>query len=522
MTQTPVPADRDVLDMPSLDAIVEAASWTAKLGPLTDADVARMRESGAVVDRYLAEGKPVYGLTQGFGPLVTHSAKSEMEQGNSLISHLGTAQGRPVDPDASRLVFWLRLNSMRKGFSAVSPDFWERLADLWNAGFTPVIPRDGTVSASGDLQPLAHVALACSGHGEAWVRDARGAWSVRPAAEALAELGAQPLEWPVREALAFVNGTGVGLAVSILNQRSALRLVRAVASLTARLTVLLGGNAEHYDEGVGLARGQVGQLRAARWIRADLPGDHLRDERRPLQEPYSLRCAPQVLGAALDQLEAAGTFLLREANGVTDNPITFEGRVLHAGNFHAMPVGFASEQTGLAMHMAAYLAERQLALLVSPTTNGDLPIMLTPRAGRGAGLAGVQISATSFISRIRQLVTPASLTTLPTNGWNQDHVPMALNSANGVGEALELGWLAVGSLALGAAQLAVMTEREAQTAGVWAELAGISPALEADRPMAGEVRAAAVLLRDHAEGLLGADAERLLGTDAEGLLGDAA
>ncbi|WP_274914313.1 aromatic amino acid ammonia-lyase [Streptomyces sp. WZ-12] len=501
-TSAPAPADGDRSDLPSLDSIVEAAAWTAKLGPLTDADVARMDRSGATVDAYLAEGKPVYGLTQGFGPLVTYSATSELEQGSSLISHLGTAQGRPLDPDTSRLVFWLRLNSMRKGFSAVSTDFWQRLADLWNAGFTPVIPRDGTVSASGDLQPLAHVALACAGQGEAWVRDAQGRWAQRPAVEALAELGAEPLVWPVREALAFVNGTGVGLAVAIRNQRSAVLLVRAVAALTTRLTALLGGNAEHYDEGVGQARNQLGQLTVARWIRRDLPADHRRDERRPLQEPYSLRCAPQVLGAVLDQLTVAGEFLLREANGCTDNPLTYGDRVLHAGNFHAMPVGFASEQTGLAMHMAAYLAERQLGLVVNPTTNGDLPIMLTPRAGRGCGLAGVQISATSFISRIRQLVTPASLTTLPTNGWNQDHVPMALNGANGVTEALELGWLAVGSLALAAAQLAVMTGAEADATGVWAELARISPALEADRPMAAEVRAAAELFQDHARALL--------------------
>ncbi|MFD8996101.1 HAL/PAL/TAL family ammonia-lyase [Streptomyces abikoensis] len=502
MTVTSETTGAGTTDGLGLAEIVEAASWTAKLGPLTDADVAGMEASAATVDRYLAEGKPVYGLTQGFGPLVTFSAKSEREQGDSLISHLGTAQGRPLDPEVSRLVFWLRLNSMRKGVSAVSPEFWQRLADLWNAGFTPVIPRDGTVSASGDLQPLAHVALACAGYGEAWALDTDGRRYVRPAGEVLAELGAEPLEWPVREALAFVNGTGVSLAVAILNQRSALRLVHAVTDLTARLTVLLGGNAEHFDEGVGRVRNQAGQLRVARWIRQGLPEGHERDERRPLQEPYSLRCAPQVLGAVLDQLTHAGEILAREANGCTDNPVTFEDRVLHAGNFHAMPVGFASEQTGLALHMAAYLAERQLGLVLNPTTNGDLPIMLTPRAGRGCGLAGVQISATSFIARIRQLVTPASLTTLPTNGWNQDHVPMALNGANGVSEALELAWLAVGSLALGAAQLSVMTEHAHGTEGVWAELAGVSPALDADRPMAAEVRAAAALFARHADALL--------------------
>jgi histidine ammonia-lyase len=273
-----------------------------------------------------------------------------------------------------------------------------------------------------------------------------------------------------------------------------MRLVRAGAVLSGRLALLLGANPEHYEAGHGIARGQLGQLTAADWIRRELPAGMTRDARRPLQEPYSLRCAPQVLGAVLDQLDNAGAVLAREVVGCQDNPITFEGQVLHGGNFHAMPVGLVSDQIGLAMHMAAYLSERQLGLLLSPSTNGDLPPMLTPRAGRGCGLAGVHISATSFISRIRQLAAPASLTTLPTNGWNQDHVPMALNGANSVAEALELGWLVIGSLALGVAQLASITGQRTDESGVWAELARISPPLDADRPMAAEVRAARDLM----------------------------
>lgn len=485
--------------------IVRSAAWDAKLGPCDDVDVARMRASAATIDRRLASGAPIYGLTQGFGPLVLFDAESEAEQGASLIAHLGTAQGTPLPPDVARLVLWLRLNSMRKGYSAVSPDFWNTLADLWNQGFTPAIPRDGTVSASGDLQPLAHAALAFTGFGEAWSRDEQGRWTVQPAADALGSLGAQPLSWPVREALAFVNGTGVGLAQAIVNHQSALRLTRAVAVLGGRLAALLGANPEHFDTGVALARGQAGQLTVAGWIQRELPEGMTHDPARPLQEPYSVRCTSQVLGAVLDQLDHAGDVLAREAGGVTDNPITVGDRVLHGGNFHAMPVGFASEQIGLAMHMAAYLAERQLALLVSPVTNGNLPPMLTPRAGRGCGLAGVQISATSFVARLRQLVTPASLTTLPTNGWNQDHVPMALNGANGVADALELGWLTVGSLALGVAQLTVMQGRAHDVSGVWARLAEISPPLDADRPMAAEVRAARDLFQRHAGDLLDGD-----------------
>jgi histidine ammonia-lyase len=494
VTQTAQQPTTELSSSDRLADVVRRAGWDSVLEPCTAADVARMAASTRTVAEHLESGRPVYGLTRGFGPLVHYDAESEAEQGSSLISHLGTGQGAPLPPEVSRLILWLRIQSMRKGYSAVAPEFWQRVAGLWNCGFTPVIPRHGTVSASGDLQPLAHAALAFTGVGEAWQRDANGHWSVVPAATALAALGVDPFEWPVREALAFVNGTGASLAVSVLNHQSTVRLVRAAAMLTGRLAVLLGANPEHYEPGHGNARRQLGQLTAAEWIRAELPTGMIRHASRPLQEPYSLRCAPQVLGAVLDQLDAAGTVLAREIAGCQDNPLTYEGRLLHGGNFHAMPVGLASDQIGLAMHAAAYLIERQLGLLISPATNGDLPPMLTPRAGRGCGLAGVQISATSFVSRIRQLVTPASLTMLPTNGWNQDHVPMALNGANSIAEALDLGWLVVGSLALGVAQLAAITGRHAEATGVWGELARISPPLDADRPMAAEVRAARDLL----------------------------
>ncbi|ONI76002.1 histidine ammonia-lyase [Actinosynnema sp. ALI-1.44] len=484
----------------TLAALIRQAGWDATLPACGPDDVDRMAESAATVDKALAAGTRIYGLTQGFGPLVEFTAESEAEQGASLIAHLGSGQGRPLDPDVCRLVVWLRLVSMRKGYSAVSPEFWQVLADLWNRGFTPAIPRDGTVSASGDLQPLAHAALAYTGHGDAWVRIDND-WTLRPAAEALAALSAEPVQWPVREALAFVNGTGASLAATIVNQQSAARLVSAVTMLTARIAYLLRANPEHYQPGIAVARGQPGQSTVARWLREQLPADMSRDPARPLQEPYSLRCAPQVLGAVLDQLDAAGNVLLNEAVGCTDNPLTYEGVVLHGGNFHAMPVGLASDQIGLALHQAAYLAERQLALICDPGTNGGLPPMLTPRPGRGCGLAGVQISATSFVSRIRQLVYPASLTSLPTNGWNQDHVPMALNGANAVADALEAAWLVVGSLAVGAAQLAATVG--ARPGGEpWAALAEISPPLAADRPMAGEVGAARDLLIESAGQLL--------------------
>jgi histidine ammonia-lyase len=204
----------------------------------------------------------------------------------------------------------------------------------------------------------------------------------------------------------------------------------------------------------------------------------------------------------LDQLYGAEEILVREAMGCTDNPVFYEGELLHGGNFHAMPVGLCSDQIGLCLQQVAFLAERQLALLCDPSYNGGAPPMLTPRPGAGSGLAGVQLSATSFVSRIRQLAYPASLTALPTNGGNQDHVPMALNGANSVAEAVELAWLVVGSLALGVAQRGALAGRNETATGLWADLARISPPLQADRPLAAEVRAASRLLQDAAESLL--------------------
>lgn len=483
-----------------LASVLQDAAWGTKLPYCDDEDVRRLRQSAQTLATALEQGTPVYGVTQGFGPLVDYAGSpSSLEQGAGLISHLSSGQGAPLRPEVCRLVVWLRLHSMLQGYSAVAPEFWNLLADLWNSGFTPAIPRDGTVSASGDLQPLAHAALAFAGTGQAWVRGEAGGWSLQPADRVLAELGLQPVRWPAREALAFVNGTSVGLALTMWNHREVARLTCAAALLSGRMAQLVGANPEAYEPGVGHARGQHGQLLVSEWIRGQLGADARRDPDRPLQEPYSLRCAPQVLGAVVDDLASSEEILLREATGCTDNPVTTEGRILHGGNFHAMPVGFASDRLGLALHQVAYLVDRQLALLCSPSGSGSVPPMLTPRPGSGSGLAGVQISATSFIARIRQLVYPATLTSLPTNGGNQDHVPMALNGANAVSEALDHAWLVLGSAAVGLTQYAAIRFPTAPRRGLWRDLAEVSPPLDHDRPLGGEVRAARDLLAESGE-----------------------
>ncbi|QVQ51824.1 aromatic amino acid lyase [Spiractinospora alimapuensis] len=480
-------------------SLLRDAAEDALIAPCSAEELAGMRASVHTLADTVATDQ-VYGVTRGFGALVEYeAAASRLAQGTGLISHLGTGQGEPLSPQVSRLVLWLRLQSMRRGFSAVEPEFWDQIAGLWNRGFTPVIPSEGTVSASGDLQPLAHAALAFTGFGEAWTRGDTGQWTRQPAQDALRALGHHPLRWPAREALGFVNGSSVSLAVSLVNHRESLLIARAVAALTARIVRLLQATPEAYDDAFATARGQAGQRTAARWIRDDLPVDAKRGHDRPLQEPYSLRCAPQVIGAVLDQLALTEDILVREAEGCTDNPISHEGRILHGGNFHALPVGLCSDQAGLALHQVAYLAERQLALLCSPGTNGGMAPMLTPNPGAATGVAGVQLSATSFVSRIRQLVYPASLTSLPTNGANQDHVPMALNGAASVTKAVDLAWLIVGSLAVAVAQGSALVPTPLPTPHPWSALAELSPPMDLDRPLAAEVRAAASLMRQAAE-----------------------
>ncbi|MFC9222456.1 aromatic amino acid lyase [Streptomyces hygroscopicus] len=445
----------------------------------------------------MAESRRVYGVTHGFGPLVGYRADPDREsQGLGLVSHLAVGQGPPLPPDVTRTMVWLRLRGMALGHSAVDPGIWQLLADQWNAGFTPVVPQEGSLSASGDLVPLAHAALAAAGdpHGqEAW-RNEGGRWVRGSAGDVLRSLDVEPVRWEARSALAFVNGSSACLARALHTHREATALIRAAAAVTGRTVALLGTSREPYEDALSRVRNQPGQRRVAGWIRRELAAGVSPGPGRPLQERYSLRCAPQVLGAVLDQLDLQERVLLDEAAGCTDNPVLVDGELLHGGNFHAAPVGFASEAHASCLHQVAYLLERQLALVLDPSANGGLPPLLTPRPGADSGFAGVQIAATSHLARLRQLAHPASFTAVPTNLNNQDHVPMALNSANAVAAMTDRAWWILGSLLLAVNQLAHLTSGPPGE-GLWEELRTCFPALDRDRPLATEVTAAAEAAR---------------------------
>ncbi|MFD3539181.1 aromatic amino acid ammonia-lyase [Streptomyces sp. NPDC058662] len=476
-----------------VEDLLARSAWTARI-ETTAADRTRMAASREVFER-ARERRDVYGATRGFGPLVDYPADTDPgAQGLGLIRHLAAGQGEPLAPAVTRTMVWLRLRGMTAGHSAVEPELWRSLADQWNAGFTPVVPRDGSLSASGDLVPLAHAALAATGAGEgqaAWTDPRRpGAGRERPDV-VLRRLGLPGAVWDARGALAFVNGSGACLAQALHNHRELAAAVRLAAAATGRLAALLGADPDPYHDGLSRVRNQPGQRRAAALIRAELPPGHVRGAARPLQERYSLRCAPQVLGAVLDQLRFQEEVLLAEAAGCTDNPVTVDGAILHGGNFHAAPVALASESHATCAQQVALLMERQLALLLDPRANGGLPPLLAPVPGRDSGLAGVQIAASSHLSRIRQLGYPASMTTIPTNLENQDHVPLALNSATAVADMLDrLRWIA-GGLLLALTQAGHLTG--ARPSGLWARLAEAAPPLQRDRPLAAEVAALAEL-----------------------------
>lgn len=432
---------------------------------------------------------PVYGVTRGFGPLAEFAADEDSDRhGLGLIAHLSAGQGEDLDVATTRLMIELRLAGMRLGYSGIPPARWEELSAALNSGFVPVVPTLGSVSASGDLIPLAHAARAMSGEGMAW-GPGDGGMEKKPAAQWLKELGIPPVVWQAREALAFVNGSSASLAAALVNQQTIHRQCRLAAALTGIIVDTLGANSEPYADVVCTARGgSPGHRIAGEWISREITD--VRDARtaRRLQEPYSLRCAPQVLGSVLDFLDMMGTLLNREAAGCSDNPIVSESGIFHAGNFYAVTAGLVADQQAVLGHQISFMAERQLALILNPATNGGLPPLLAPMPGATSGLAGVQLAASALLAEIRQMSAPGTTTPVSTNLDNQDVVPMALMSALRTARLLNRGALILGSLGVGIAQLLhVAGAPEATPLG--AEILARSAPLERDRPLADEVRA---------------------------------
>jgi histidine ammonia-lyase len=420
---------------------------------LSRAALATVRESAAVVTRALARDETVYGINTGFGLLAQTRIPPEHLrdlQRNLVLSH--AAGTGPLLPDPIvRLVMLLKLASLLQGYSGVRVEVVRALADGLAHGIYPCIPAQGSVGASGDLAPLAHMTAALIGVG-----DARVEGRIVPAARALAAAGLKPLELGPKEGLALLNGTQVSTALA-LDGLLSLEDVFAAALVAGALSVdALKGTDVPFDARIHRIRRQLGQQEVATVYRHLLAGSgirasHLECDR--VQDPYSLRCQPQVMGACLDLMRQAAATLVREANAVTDNPLVFpaEDETLSGGNFHAEPVAFAADQLALAACEIGSISERRVALLVDPKMSA-LPAFLVRDSGVNSGFMIAQVVAAALVAENKMLAHPASVDSIPTSANQEDHVSMAAHGARRLGVMAQNAAAAVGIELLAAVQ----------------------------------------------------------------------
>lgn len=454
----------------------------------------RVRDGRAFVERCLADRTPVYGSTTGFGPLVRFDGRSTaVDQCDNVLQHLTAGQGPDLPAAVVRATALVRLWSLAQGRSGVSEPVLDALSRMLATTFCPAVPSIGSVGASGDLVPLAHMVQVLRGVGEATVDGRR-----MPAAQALAAAGLEPVRLDGRDALGLVNGTSVTTAAAALTVGSARRSLRAATALTALLADLLGSTPAFLAPPLLRAFNHPAVIRTgaalARLLDGVRPGGD-----RPLQEPYSIRCTPQLLGAAVEGLDHVAEVVGRDLGGVSDNPLFFaeDDLIAHGGNFFGQPAAFAADHLSGLLTQTGNLGERQLDLLIDPHRNGGRPPMLASVPGEQHGLQGVQVVATSLVVTMRRAATPAGMQSLPTNGHNQDVVPFGTQAALTALEQAGALRLLHGCLAVALRQAAHVGARK-PTATHCAELldrlAEVVEPIDRDRPLHADVRAAAAAL----------------------------
>jgi histidine ammonia-lyase len=397
---------------------------------LAPAALVRVAAARALVQRAVDSGQPIYGLTTGFGKLKNvfiERADLGKLQRNLVLSHC-CGMGEPMPLEEVRVVQVLRLNKLMRGHSGVRVELVEALARLLNKGLVPLVPQQGSVGASGDLAPLAHMAAAYMGHGEAFVNGKKTS-----AAEALRALGETPLELAAKEGLALINGTEVIGAIGagvFLRAQNLSKCADAIAALTIEA---LFGSSKPFDARLAELKGLSGHARAAENVRRCLAdskvlASHVDCDR--VQDPYSLRCVPQVHGAFKQALEHVGSVLAAEMNSVTDNPVLFPDtdEVVSAGQFHGQPLSMVLDYLALALCTLANISERRTEQLVNPDLS-HLPGFLAARPGLHSGLMIAQVAAAALASENKSLAHPASVDTIPTSANQEDHVSMGVTAA---------------------------------------------------------------------------------------------
>ncbi|MFO0996663.1 MAG: histidine ammonia-lyase [Alphaproteobacteria bacterium] len=462
-----------------------------------------VERSAAAVAAIVAKGEPVYGINTGFGKLASvriPAADLEALQRNIVLSHAaGVGEAMPVP--VARLMMALKLASLGQGASGVRPKTIALLEAFLAKGITPVVPVQGSVGASGDLAPLAHMTAAMIGVGDVIV-DGRTV----PAASALETAGLAPLVLGPKEGLALLNGTQFSTAYALAALFECERLFGSALVTGALSTDVARGSDTPFDPRIHRLRRHRGQMRTAETLRALMKGSEIRrshlvgDER--VQDPYCLRCQPQVMGAVLDSLGHAAATLETEANGVTDNPLILaeEGEALSGGNFHAEPVAFAADMIAIAICEIGSLAERRVALLVDPTLSG-LPAFLTAHPGLNSGLMLAQVTAAALVAENKGRAYPASVDSIPTSANQEDHVSMAAHGARRLLPMVENAMAVVGIELLAAAQgcdFRAPLRSSAPLEAVRALLRARVPTLDADRYLHPDMASAIDLVRSGA------------------------
>jgi histidine ammonia-lyase len=501
--------DTLILDgQPLTLAEIEAVSLFGRNVAITSAALARVAQSRAHIEEILAAGQTVYGVNTGFGKLsdvrIPDGSLAQL-QTNLVRSHAGGV-GQPLSEAESRAMLLLRANVLAKGFSGCRTEVVELLVTLLNAGVHPVIPEKGSVGASGDLAPLAHLALVVIGEGEAFYKGERMA-----GAEALKQAGLQPLALQAKEGLALLNGTQAMTAVGALAVARGRRVVRLADLAGAMSLEALMGTPAAFDPRIHQARPHAGQIATAEHLMRLLANSEIRESHRTkdsrVQDAYCLRCMPQVHGAVRDALEHVRGILEVESGSATDNPLVFpedlpkmqdRGAVLSGGNFHGAPLAYAFDYAAIVLTDLSGITERRIDRLLNPDINEGLPAFLSPDAGLSSGFMMAQIVSAALINECQVLAHPSSTGSIPTSGGKEDHVSMGMTGALKLRQIVEHAERIVAIELMCAAQglefrRPLKPGREIERA--YAAVRAVVPRLEEDRTLAPEIEALAGTVR---------------------------
>lgn len=471
----------------------------ARLDPSARAPIDRAAE---LVAKAAAGSEAVYGINTGFGKLASvrvPPGDTAQLQRNLILSHC-CGVGEPLDEATTRLMMALKLLSLGRGASGIRWETARQIEECLARRVTPVVPSQGSVGASGDLAPLAHMAATLIGEGEAWFEGERLA-----SGEALARAGLAPVVLGPKEGLGLINGTQFSTGCALAGWFDAMRNLETAVAVSCLSTDAIMGSTAPLHPAMHALRGHSGQVDVARAMRGVMAGSEIRESHREgdarVQDPYCIRCQPQVTGAALDLLRFTGRTLVIEANAVSDNPLVLvdEGEIVSGGNFHAEPVAFAADQIALAIAEIGAIAQRRVALMVDPTLSFDLPPFLTPKPGLNSGLMIAEVTTAALMSENKHLAMPCSTDSTPTSANQEDHVSMAAHGARRLARMNANLNVILGVEMLCGAQgvefRAPLTTSPCLQ-GLVSTLRAAVPALEEDRYMAGDLALAAELVRD--------------------------